>query len=112
MQAYSTDKQETLQLAIKKRPLQPKGTLRIFPRESYPGEAHLGYSLSRTSNTRKCAVAKVKGAACNERPAISDSDGHAPVVGGVGHSQACAKRESLMSGCKAVSIKAATICSS
>jgi hypothetical protein len=112
VQAYSTDKQETLQLAIKKRPLQPKGTLRIFPRESYPGEAHPGNSLSRTGDARECAVAKVQGTACNERSPVCNGDGHALVVGGVGHSQACTERESLVGGCKAVSIKAATICRS
>jgi hypothetical protein len=112
VQAYSTDKQETLQLAIKKRPLQPKGTLQIFPKESYLGEAHSGNSLSRTGDARECAVAKVQGAACNKRSPVCHGNCHALVVGGVGHSQACTERESLVGGCKAVSIKAATICRS
>jgi hypothetical protein len=112
VQAYSTDKQETLQLAIKKRPLQPKGTLRIFPRESYPGEAHPGNPLAGTGDLAESTVAKVQGTACNERSPVCNGDDHALVVGGVGHSQACTERESLVGGCKAVSIKAATICRS
>jgi hypothetical protein len=95
----------------KRRPLQPKGTPQIFHYESYLGKAHSGNSLSRASNAGKGAVTKIQRPACNERPTISDSDGHAPVVGGIRYEQACTEREGLMGGCKAMSIKATAICS-
>ena len=75
-------------------------------------KAHSGNPLAGTGNLAESTVRKVKRAACNERPTISDGDGHAPVVSGIRHAQSRSKWQCLVGGCKAVSIKAATICSS
>ena len=54
----------------KKRPLQPKRTLQIFPRESYPAKANLGNSLSQRGDATECTRAKVQDAATVIRASV------------------------------------------
>lgn len=90
----------------KKRPLQPKGTPRIFPRGSYPADAHVGKPLSQRGNAAECTFAQVNDAVAVVRPVVVDLDHHAATIGLIRHPHAAAEWQASVRCCHGLRVEA------
>ena len=89
-----------------KAPLQPKGTPQIFPRGSYPANAHAGKPLSTTGNAAECTFAQVNDAVAIVRPVVIDFDYHAATIRLICDPHATAKWQAAMRCCHGLRIEA------